>query len=118
MSDYENNSVKRRRVECGRISGLLDWILEAAMMLGDGEAGGVTTLMSTKAVDRHRQTATSHEDDRQKLTAGPLLALTLRERASDLRRGRDVTFRRRVDGPLVKNRARGDGRRGEEGRGR
>jgi hypothetical protein len=29
LGDYENNSVERRRVECERISGLLDRILEA-----------------------------------------------------------------------------------------
>jgi hypothetical protein len=36
LGDYENNSVERRRAECERISGLLDRILEAAMMLEDG----------------------------------------------------------------------------------
>ncbi len=41
--------------------------------------------------------------------AEPLLTLTQRERASNLRRGRDAAFRRRVDGLLAKNRARGDG---------
>jgi hypothetical protein len=35
-----------------------------------------------------------------------LLASTQRERASDLRCGRDTAFRRRVDGLLAKNRAR------------
>ena len=51
----------------------------------------------------------SNEDDQQRFTAEPLLALTQRECACDLRRGRDATFRRRVDGLLAKNRARGDG---------
>jgi hypothetical protein len=44
-----------------------------------------------------------------------LLASTQRERASGLRRGRDATFRRRVDGLLAKNPARGDGMGGDGG---
>jgi hypothetical protein len=59
--------------------------------------------------------AMSDEDDQRRFTAGPLLASTQRERASNLHRGRDVTFRRRVDCLLAKNRARGDGMGGDRG---
>jgi hypothetical protein len=51
----------------------------------------------------------SDEDDQQRFTAKPLSALTQREHASDLCRGRDATFWRRVDGLLAKNHARGNG---------
>ncbi len=115
LGDYENNSVERRRVECERISGLLDRILEAATMPEDGEEGGSSPSSFTAAADRRGRTATSDEDDQQRFMAEPLLASTQRERASDLCRGRDVAFRRRVDGLLAKNRARGDGMGVDEG---
>jgi hypothetical protein len=78
-------------------------------MLEDGEEGGSSSLSFTAAADRLGRTATSNEHDQQTFTAEPLLALTQRERASDLRRGQDATFRRRVDGMLAKNHARGNG---------
>ncbi len=109
LGDYENNSVERRRAECERISGLLDWILEAATMLEDGEEGGSSSSSFTAAADRRGRKATSDKDDQQRFMAEPLLALTQQEHASDLRRGRDAAFRRRVDGLLAKNRVRGDG---------
>jgi hypothetical protein len=68
------------------------------------------------AVADHRgRTAKSDEDDQRRFTAGSLLASTQQERASDLRRGRDATFQRRVDGLLAKNRARGNGMGGDRG---
>jgi hypothetical protein len=78
LSDYENNSVERRRVECERISGLLDWILEVATMLEDGEEGGLSSSSFTAAADRHRRMATSNEDNQQRFMAKPLLALMQR----------------------------------------
>ncbi len=60
----------------------------------------------------------SDKDDQQRFTAGPaglLLASTQRERASNLRRGRDAMFWRRVDGLLAKNPARGNGMGGDGG---
>ncbi len=117
LGDYENNSVNCRRVECERISGLLDRILEAAVMLEDGKEGGSSSLSFTAAADCCGRTATSDEDNQQRFMAKPLLALTKRERASDLRRGRDAEFRRRANGLLAKNRARGDGM-GVDGGGR
>ncbi len=97
------------------VSGLLDRILEAATMLEDGEEGGSSSLSFTEAADHCGRTATSNEDDQQRFTAEPLLALTQRERASDLRCGRDAMFQRRVDGLLAKNHARGDGMGGDGG---
>ncbi len=97
LGNYENNSVKRRRVECERISGLLDRILEAATMLEDGEEGGLSLASFTVAADRRGQTATSDEDDQQRFTAKPLLTSTQRERASNLRCGWDMAIWRRVD---------------------
>ncbi len=117
LGNYENNSVESGRVECKRISGLLDWILEAATMLEDGEEGGLSLSSFTAAADPHGRTATSDEDDQQRFMAELLLASTQRERASNLRRGRDAAFWRRVDGLLAKNRARGD-RMGVDGGGR
>jgi hypothetical protein len=96
LGDYENNSIKCRRAECERIFGLLDRILEAASMLDDREGGG-SSLLFTAAADCSRRMATSNKDDQQRFTAKPLLALTQRERASDLHRSRDATFWRRVD---------------------
>jgi hypothetical protein len=81
----------------------------------DGEEGGSSSSSFTAPADRRGWTATSDEDDRRRFTSGPLLASTQRERASDLRCGRDATFRRRVDGLLAKNRARGDGMGGDGG---
>jgi hypothetical protein len=107
LGNYKNNSVKFRRAECERISGLLDQILEAATMLEDGEEGGSLSLLFTAAADCRGRTATSNKDDQQRFTAEPLLALTQREHAIDLRCGRDETFWRRVDGLLAKNCARG-----------
>jgi hypothetical protein len=114
LGDYENNSVKRRRVECERISGLPDQILEAATMLEDREEGGSLSSSFTVAADCRGRTATSDEDDQQRFMAEPLLALTQRERASN-RRGRDAAFRRRVNGLLAKNCTRGDGMGGDGG---
>jgi hypothetical protein len=109
LGDYENNSIKHRRAECERISGLLDRILEAATMLEDGEDGGSSSSSFTVEADHCGRTATTDEDDQQRFTAKPLLALMQREHASDHRRGRDAMFWRRVDGLLAKNRARGNG---------
>ncbi len=117
LGNYENNSVKRRRVECERISGLLDRILEAATMLEDGEEGGSSSSSFTAVADRRGRTAMSDEDEQQRFMAEPLLASTQQERASDLRCGQDRAFRRRVDGLLAKNRARGEGM-GVDGGGR
>ncbi len=117
LGDYENNSVKRRRAEYERISGLLDWILEAVTMLEDGEEGGSLLSSFTAAADCRGRTAMSDKDDQQRFTAEPLLASTQRERASDLRRGPDAMFQRRVDGLLAKNHARGN-RMGGDGGGR
>ncbi len=69
----------------------------------------------TAAADCCGWTATSDEDDQQRFTAGPLLASTQREQASDLHRGQDATFQRRVDGLLAKNHARGNGMGGKGG---
>jgi hypothetical protein len=118
LGNYENNSVECiRRVECERISGLLDRILEAATMLEDGEEGGLSSSSFTAAADCRGRTATSDKDDQQRFMAEPLLASTQREHASDLRRGRDAAFWRRVDGLLAKNCTRGDGM-GVDGGGR
>ena len=57
----------------------------------------------------------SYKDDQQRFPAGPLLASMQQECASDLCRSRGATFRRRVDGLLAKNRARGDGMGGDGG---
>ncbi|KAL3789827.1 hypothetical protein ACHAW5_011250 [Stephanodiscus triporus] len=96
LGDYENNSVERRRIESERISGLLDRILEAARMIE--EEGGSSTSMTAD-----RRLTSSDDGIRRKSTDGSSLASTLRARASDLRRGRDATFRRRVNSLLVKN---------------
>ncbi len=109
LGNCKNNSAERRRVECERISGLLDWILEAAKMLEDGEEGGSSSSSFMAAADRRGRMVTTNEDDQQRFMAEPLLASMQQERASDLRRGRDAAFRRRVDGLLAKNRVRGDG---------
>ena len=55
LGDYENNSVKRRRAEGERVSGLLDRILEATVML-DEERGGSSSSLSS-SLDRrcHRR---------------------------------------------------------------
>jgi hypothetical protein len=76
--------------------------LEAATMLEDREEGGSSSSSFTAAADRRRRTATSKEDNQQIFMAKPLLASTQRERASDLRRGRDAAFWRRVDGLVAK----------------
>jgi hypothetical protein len=78
-------------------------------MLEDREEGGSSSSSFTAAADRCRQTATSNKDDQQRFMAKPLLALTQREHASDLRCGRDAAFWRRVDGLPAKNCVRGDG---------
>jgi hypothetical protein len=117
LGDYENNSVKRRRAECERISGLLDRILEAATMLEDREEGGSLSSPFKAAADRCGRMAMSDEDNQRRFTAEPLLASTQRERASDLRPGRDAIFRRRVDGLLAKNCTRGDGIGGDDNNG-
>ncbi len=68
LGDYENNSFKRRRAECERISGLLDRILEAATMLKNGSEGGSSSSSFMAAADcrgqRRRATRTSNEDSR------------------------------------------------------
>ncbi len=74
-------------------------------------------MLFTAAADHRGRAATSDEDNQSRFMAGPLLASTQREGASDLRRGRDVTFWRRVDGLLAKNCARGDGMGGDRGDG-
>jgi hypothetical protein len=84
---------------------------------GGRGGGGSSSSSFTAVADRRGRTATSDEDDQRRFMAKPLLALTQRERASDLRRGRDATFRRRVDGLLAKNCTRGDGM-GRDGGGR
>jgi hypothetical protein len=82
----------------------------------DGEEGGSPSSSSfTAAADSRGRTATSDEDDQQRFTAGMLLASTQWECASDLHRGQDATFRRRVDGLLATNRARGNGMGGDGG---
>jgi hypothetical protein len=65
LGNYENNSIKHRRAECERISGLVDHILEAAVMLEDGEKGGSSSLLSSlmAVVDHCRQTATRDKDN-------------------------------------------------------
>jgi hypothetical protein len=115
LGNYENNSVECRRAECERISGLLDRILEAATMLEDEEEGGSLSSLFIAAADCHGWTATSNEDNQQRFTAKPLLSLTQREHASNLRCGQDATFWRRVDGLLAKNCARGNGMGGDGG---
>ena len=72
LVDYENNSVEGKRIESDRISGLLDQTLDAATII-DEEGKSSTLLVSV-----------------------------LRARASDLRSGRDVTFRRRMDTLLAR----------------
>jgi hypothetical protein len=66
LGDYKNNSVERRRAECERISGLLDLILEAAMMLEDGEEGGSSSSSFAAVADcadgRRRATRTTNKD--------------------------------------------------------
>jgi hypothetical protein len=116
LGDYENNSVERRRAECERISGLLDRIFDAASMLEDGEEGGLSSSLFTAAADCRGWTATNEKDDQQRFTAKPLLTSMQREPASDLRCGQVATFRRRVDGLLAKNCARGN-RMGRDGGG-
>ncbi len=106
LGNHENSSVKHRRVECERISGLLDRIFEAAMMLEDKEEGGSSSSSFTAAADCPGRTATSNKDDQQRFIAEPLLALTQREHATNFRCGNDAAFRRRVDGLLAKNCAR------------
>ncbi len=59
----------------------------------------------------------SDEDHQQRFMAKMLLASMQREHVSNLHRGRDAAFRRRVDGLLANNRARGDGM-GVDGGGR
>jgi hypothetical protein len=81
----------------------------------DGEEGGLLSSSSTAAADRRGRTAMSDEDDQRRFTVGPLLASTQRERASELHRGRDGMFQRRVDGLLAKNCVRGDGMGGDGG---
>ncbi len=58
--NYKNNSIERRRVECKKISGLLDWILEAATMLEDGEEGGSSSSSFMAMADHHGRTAMSN----------------------------------------------------------
>jgi hypothetical protein len=68
LGDYENNSFKRRRAECERISGLLDRILEAATMLENGLEGGSSSSSFTAAADccgwRRGATRTTNKDSR------------------------------------------------------
>jgi hypothetical protein len=101
LGDYENNSVERRRAEGERVSGLLDRILEATVMLDEERGGSSSSLSSATTVADRRRSATSDEDDRRRSTAGSSLSSALRSRVSDLRRGRDATFLRRVDGLLA-----------------
>jgi hypothetical protein len=54
LGNYENNSIGCRRAGCKRISGLLDWILEAATMLEDREEGGSLSSSFTAAADHRR----------------------------------------------------------------
>jgi hypothetical protein len=65
LDNYKNNSVKRRRAECKRISGLLDWILEAVTMLEDGEEGGSSSSSFTAVTDCCGLMATSNKDDNE-----------------------------------------------------
>ncbi len=79
------------------------------MMLEDGEEGGSLSSSFMAAADCPGRTATSNEDNQQRFMAEPLLASMQQERASDLCRGWDAEFWRRVDGLLAKNRAKGNG---------
>jgi hypothetical protein len=117
LGNYENNSVKRRRAECERISGLLDQILEAPTMLEDREEGGLLSSSFTVAADCCGWMAMSNEDNQRRFTAEPLLALTQRQHASNLHPGRDAIFWRRVDGLLAKNCTRGNGMGGGDNNG-
>ncbi len=51
LGNYEDNFIKHRMAECKRISGLLDWILEAATMLEDEEERGSLSSSFTAAAD-------------------------------------------------------------------
>ncbi len=84
-------------------------------MLEDGEKGGLLLSSFMAAADHCRWTGMSNEDDQQRFTAEPLLALMQQEHASDLRCDWDATFWRRVDGLLAKNHVRGDGMEGDGG---
>jgi hypothetical protein len=96
-------------------------IRPAGLDIGGGEdaggrgGGGSSSSPFTAAADHRGRTATSIKDDQQRFMAKPLLASMQGEHASDLRRGRDATFWRRVDGLLAKNCARGDGMGGDGG---
>ncbi|KAL3811236.1 hypothetical protein ACHAXA_008995 [Cyclostephanos tholiformis] len=76
LGDYENNNFENKRKEADRIAGLLDRILEAASIV-------------------------DMDDDTGRSSTSSSLASELRARASDLRGGRDATFRRRVDALLL-----------------
>jgi hypothetical protein len=79
------------------------------------EEGGSSLSSFMAAADCCGRMGTSNEDDQQRFTAGPLLASTQRERASDLRHGWDASFWRSVDGLLAKNCTRGGGMGGNRG---
>ena len=84
LGDYKNNCIERRKAEVERVSGLLDWILEATVMLDKEQGGSLSSPLSETTVAVCCLLATGKEDDRLRSTAGSLLLLALILQVSNL----------------------------------